>query len=534
MTLDITGFLGRFHPVILHLPIGFLLLSVIMDVYRRRRGEPWQGAVRAGLLLSALSAVLTALFGMFLSWESGYDAQALSWHKWTGIATAVLSVGLYLFYYQSWYPWLAGLTTTVLLLAGHLGGQLTHGNYFLTEKAPAWVRNITGTPEPEPEIQPLSAEAMYNAVAFDHLIQPILKKKCFSCHNPDKAKGDLLLHNRASIEKGGKNGDLFVPGDAHKSLLYKRLLLPLDEKEHMPPKGKMQLTREEITLLEWWIDQGADFEKLIGDCEQPEEIQAILEAKTASKRPALPPIAALSDRKLKKLQSKGLKILPVAQGQPWLSADLSGSPASALKGLKPAAGHVVDLNLKGAGLENSDLRFLSSFTNLQRLSLQNCDISDESLAHLEDLPFLYSLNLVATKVTDAVLERLKTFPRLESVYLWQTQVSTAAAAQWQQANPAVVLNLGYETDSTFSAVKLRPPVLLANKDLFEDSLTVEIKMNFSGIKVYYTLDGSMPDSTALLYENPILLTNSTLLRAVTVKPGWLSSDPVERFFSKLK
>ena len=83
------------------------------------------------------------------------------------------------------------------------------------------------------------------AIVFDHVIKPILEAKCIGCHNPDKLKGKLILTDSASIHKGGKTGKLFVAGNPDKSLLIQRIHLPHENKKHMPPAGKTQLTPDE-------------------------------------------------------------------------------------------------------------------------------------------------------------------------------------------------------------------------------------------------------------------------------------------------
>ena len=85
-------FIGRFHPLVVHLPIGFLLLAAIFYYASRRTTfEPLRQAVGPTLFLGALSAILSVIFGLALANEGGYDDQALFWHKWLGIGVALIS-----------------------------------------------------------------------------------------------------------------------------------------------------------------------------------------------------------------------------------------------------------------------------------------------------------------------------------------------------------------------------------------------------------------------------------------------------------
>ena len=75
---------------------------------------------------------------------------------------------------------------------------------------------------------------------------------------------------------GGDDGKVVVPGDTAHSDLPRRIQLPLDEDDHMPPDGKPQLTADEIALLKWWIDAGAPEKKMLAELQPPAEILKIV------------------------------------------------------------------------------------------------------------------------------------------------------------------------------------------------------------------------------------------------------------------
>src|SRR5712664_1039093 len=56
-------------------------------------------------------------------------------------------------------------------------------------------------------------------VDFAKDIQPILERSCLKCHNPEKAKGKLLLDTREHALKGGEKGPDILPGESGKSSL---------------------------------------------------------------------------------------------------------------------------------------------------------------------------------------------------------------------------------------------------------------------------------------------------------------------------
>ena len=136
----------------------------------------------------------------------------------------------------------------VVVLTGHYGANLTHGENFLTEPFKRGKENNISTD---------------SLTVFDGAIKPVLEKKCVSCHNQQKKKGKLVLTTPDEIAKGGENGPLWIPGNADSSSLVKRIHLPETHDDHMPPSGKPQLTSNEIKLLEAFIKAGADTKILI-------------------------------------------------------------------------------------------------------------------------------------------------------------------------------------------------------------------------------------------------------------------------------
>ena len=90
---------GRMHPLLLHFPITVLMLYGIWVIVSPlpEMGSGLRHWADNALLLGAFTATLTATLGFLLSKEAGYDADALYWHKWTGVATAFVSFGWYAF-----------------------------------------------------------------------------------------------------------------------------------------------------------------------------------------------------------------------------------------------------------------------------------------------------------------------------------------------------------------------------------------------------------------------------------------------------
>ena len=222
-------FLGRFHPVLLHLPIGIFAGVVLLEVYvlvRNVSGMPEK--IHFLLNTTFYLTAVTSLLGIFLSWEGGYETDALDLHKWGGLATAAAILIL------DWSlenrnsekvptAYLAGLFVTVGLISvtGHLGGSLTHGSGFLTQFNPFSSEN---------ELEPISEDTP----VYISQIQPIFQDYCVQCHSPEKIKGELRLDTFEMIMAGGLNGPAIVPGDSEGSNLIHVI--------HLPPVSYTHLT----------------------------------------------------------------------------------------------------------------------------------------------------------------------------------------------------------------------------------------------------------------------------------------------------
>src|SRR3954464_10064941 len=87
-------------------------------------------------------------------------------------------------------------------------------------------------------------------VDFVRDVKPILQKSCFSCHGPEKQKGELRLDVRMLALKGGESGRAIVAGKSSESLLMK-LVRGEDDDRVMPAKGE-RLTPAEVDLIARW------------------------------------------------------------------------------------------------------------------------------------------------------------------------------------------------------------------------------------------------------------------------------------------
>lgn len=265
-------FLAPFHAVVLHFPIGFVTMVCVLELHRMWRPcEALKPVTALTLWLSLLSGIAAATLGILRATGGGYETHEVESHRWTGIAVVVatvLALVVQRFAYRNEarrvltlaYRSLLAITLALLVIAGHIGGNLTHGSKYLTENAPAFMRDfLDGKPDDEAGTAS-PAKLDEKQKFFAQHVQPILEKKCMNCHGKEKQKGDYRLDDPAVALKGGESGKAAIkPGDPLGSEFLRLILLPTDDDDVMPPKGKEAMTAEEVLTIIRWIQKGAPF-----------------------------------------------------------------------------------------------------------------------------------------------------------------------------------------------------------------------------------------------------------------------------------
>ncbi|RBQ06263.1 c-type cytochrome domain-containing protein [Pedobacter miscanthi] len=444
-------FFGRFHPVFVHLPIGILILACICILLSfKAKFAGLKPAIPLMLLFGALSAIISCFTGYFLANSGDYEGDLVSNHQWMGISVAILSVILSVIYKKVQSKAILGAFATLLAIlisvTGHLGGSLTHGSDYLTAPLKSGAAKDGSAIPPIPNVQ--------EAFVYQNAIQPLLKNRCYSCHGSEKQKGKLRLDQEAYILKGGENGPTLVKGKADESELIKRILLPLNDEDHMAPKEKPQLTTNEIALLKWWINNDADFKKKFKDLPQTAEIKPVLaglqkgenaEGEVKNSEIAAEEVSAADDKVLKKLAEAGIIVVPVAQNTNYLSANFVNAQSmdkDVLALLKSIDKQLLWLKLENSKVNDQALAAIKGCKNLSRLSLNNTAITDAGLAQLKDLDQLQSLSLVGTKVSFKGITELKKLKNLKFLYLYQTHISKTDLAAIKRLLPKTSLDTG--------------------------------------------------------------------------------------------
>jgi len=447
-------FLGRFHVLALHLPIGIVIAAVVLDWLARRpryaalaQASPflWAGA--------AITAVLTAALGYMHYAEGAFTGPSGEAHRLWGTVTAVAAL-------VAW--WLAarsrgaanparlaaGIAMLVLVsITGHYGGNLTHGTTFLGEYAPSFLRSLIGAAPSRP--RPTSVAA---ADPYLDVVQPLLEQRCGGCHNDDKREASFSVGSYDSTLAGGDTGLAVVPGNLEASALFYRVTLPEDDDEHMPAEGKTPPTPAQIEILRWWIGARAPRDTTVGALDVPAEIEPLLATELGLGGVASTPTesASTDPTLLADLAAAGLIARQVSQSDAHLvvSPSSPGTPlrAAALAALAAAAAQIVDLNLAATALDDSDLRTIGALPAATHLRLARNELTDDALEALASSPQLEQLNLYGNAgITDRGVDALAGLRALRQVFLWQTGVTNAGAARLRERRPELAVELGAGT-----------------------------------------------------------------------------------------
>jgi uncharacterized membrane protein len=307
---DVTLFLGRFHPLVVHLPIGVLVLAGLAEAatLRSKFRERIDPALGLALPVLVLVTVTAFVLGHFLGRSGGYAANALTLHRrleFLATVGACVSAALFARHAanvspgsRTAYRVSLGVTLAVLSVGAHFGGIVTHGDSYLTEYAPGPFKALLGGETKKPAAAPSGSAAAAKStepLVFADVVVPLLEKYCVECHGPKKQKGKLRVDSLDALMNGGEEGPALVGGSSAGSELVRRVKLPVDDDDRMPPEGKPGPTPEELAVIAFWIDRGASPSLRVRDTLAPSSGRKVLEAALA-KAPSVPGAAPSAAR----------------------------------------------------------------------------------------------------------------------------------------------------------------------------------------------------------------------------------------------
>ena len=442
---DVLIFFGRIHPLVVHFPIGFLMLAVLVEIATKwTKFKALKSYTQYLWALGAISTCFAILFGYFLSLSGDYNETTVFWHKWSGVALFLFSI---ICYYVSKKQITLPLKGNSILIAvilftvlytGHLGGNLTHGSTYLLEYAPNPIRSLAGMPKkivPRKKVTVLDSADIY----LD-LVSPIINNRCVSCHNNDKMKGKLDLSSFVNLMNGGENGDVIIPGNANTSDFYRRITLPQSHDDFMPSEGKRPLTDDEITLIGWWINTNALSSGYFTQLNPDENIINVvkkhlgLDKNNILNKKVKPPKKEIIDA----LSNQGFILNKLMKDNYYLEANFSLSEkkitANSLETLLQLKDQIIWLNLNHSNITDTNLEKIGQLENLIKLNLSRTKISDKGIIHLSNLKNLESLNLYKTNVSDSLGVVIPKLTHLKRLYLTDSKANSDIVRLLQKEN----------------------------------------------------------------------------------------------------
>jgi hypothetical protein len=469
---DSTLFLGRFHSLAVHLPIGFLVLAAILYVFSRiTSNESLLKPLPLILLFGALGAIASVVLGWFLSEEGGYPESTIFWHQWLGISVAVFSSVSWLWIKgvfdkkkiteSDWVSnqdqsvlghkrslgWILAVLVLLISITGHLGGNLTHGEDYLFAYAPEALQSLVLDEENGKKAGFEFPSEPDSVLLFGHVINQVLNQKCGSCHNEETKKGGFLITTHEGLLEGGENGEVLQSGSPMSSELFKRISMDPSSRKFMPTKGA-PMSYSETMLLKFWIEEGMPLDMKVTDDRIPEELKLILQNEfelITERKPIYEKeqVEPLSPELLLELQKNGFRVRTLSEENNFLEVVATDSMSSdKINSLLKIKDQITWLDLSNSGLKDEWLLPLAQFEKLTRLNLNSNPVSDSSLSNLKELPYLESILLHSTQVSDEGVKQLAELKNIQRIYVWNTEVTEEIVDSIQKENPKLQIDLG--------------------------------------------------------------------------------------------
>lgn len=521
--------LGKMHPLFLHFPIVIGIFICLYFILDKKNGLD-EKIMHATLVANAFLSSIVCILGLFLSKQDNYDEGLIYLHQWGGIAMAMIGWGL-IYIEQKNNRFKTNYIIRVefsiaylllILLFTHKGAQLTHGT------------NILNFPKIEnlDTAQIKKSLTDSNTTVYNRVIAPILQQKCVSCHGKDKMKGDLLLNSPTNILKGGKGGPILTFDKQKESILLERIHLDIAQKKHMPPNGKLQLTPDEISILKRWIKAGSDFKIKLQNLAKTDTLFLLANNYKPADNVERKVLTNLPD--LKEFNSNYCSVNYLFNNTTQVEVHFFQRDfynRADLKKLIKIQDQIVNLNMQGMPLTMEDIKIISGFKNVENLNLNYTGLHLKTMGPIKFLKNLKSLAICAIQFNNSDLKKFLIGSPLQQVHIWSSEIGKESLESLAAGYPKIKWTIGDNLKNEL--LKINTPTIEQDSSIITNFLDVKIKHLLHGITIRYTTNGVEPDSiTSPIYKNTLRLTRNTNLKIKVFKPGWISSDLVQRNFYK--
>ena len=443
--MDLDLFFGRFHSLIVHLPVGFIFLIIFFELYYGfLKKELNNKLVTLSWFFCFVSSLFSSISGYLLSSRGHYIDENLFVHKIFGF----ILVGVSLLSWLGRTPFIkfklsfrnkSILNFGVLILlsiTGHLGGNLTHGSKYLTEFLPIQIKNSVA-------INQNIEKNIDSIYIYKDLVSPIFESKCVSCHNSEIKRGELDMSSLVSLIKGGNSGKIVDKTNPRQSELFKRITLAQDNIKFMPSDGEPTSYYEKNLIL-WWIKNLSESDQLIKPSDVSDEMKYVFnhlyaldfEQKTWDKRLKLQKLEDFKETDLSNFEIKFISNQQKYISVKYLKENISDSD---FEDLKEISDHIVYFDIYNGQIDDSMIKNLLNFKNLVKLNLKDNSITDDDVKLISGLENLEVLNLIGTSITEKSFNAFEAFKNLKRIYLWKSGIKNDEIKSFNQNQNRITL-----------------------------------------------------------------------------------------------
>lgn len=467
--MDWNLFIGRFHPLIVHLPIGVFILGYLFEVLFKLGYHNIVNSRKIIVVtysIGLLAGIIAAFTGWLLSFSDDYGIEPLNDHKYLGIIT--LLVMLFVIIYQvkaslDKAKLKLGFSTVAIVLTaltGHLGGNLTHGPSYLVEYGPNFLKSKNSAEyRAINEINPDSLQI------YGHILKPLFENKCMECHNTENSKGGLSLEGYSDLFKEADHAQPIIPRNPNTSELFTRVSLPTNHEKAMPPRG-VGFGYTEIQILKYWIENGADSLATFNSDAISKELIALLNRDYGLDLTPIPyyekvKVDSMDEDSLNQLRNSGFRVNYLGETNFLLDVVFTNDTINAgqIELLNKVSEHVTVLKLKNCNLTDEIVSGIVPMEHLTRLDVSNNRLSDTIVSFLTKNEHLESVNLSHTNLTAEGLRNLLTATGKLRVYVRNTKITPEDLSNLTQTYPNA------DIVSEFSFEKVEPAKSVFRQEL---------------------------------------------------------------------
>ena len=454
-------FIGRFHSLLVHLPIGIFLLGYVFEILFQlgfRKFISSRSIIIFIYAIGLLAGIFASVTGWLLSFSEDYGIDALNDHKLLGIATLV--VMLLVIIYQIKTPeaksklkfTVSTLAIILTGLTGHFGGNLTHGPNYLLEYGP----NNFSTYQ-DVNLERLKTITPDSVRIYGDILYPIIENNCVACHNSENYKGGLILENYTNLFKEAAHAVPVIPKKPYNSEFFSRVNLPANDEKAMPPRGS-GFNYTDIEILKYWIENGADSLTTFNSDLMSDELILLLNRDYGLDYKSKPyyekvKVDSIDNEILNQLRRNEFRAQYLSKTNFLLDVSFKGDSINKeqVESLNRVASHITFLDLSDSGLSEHLMEIFTEMPHLNKVNFSKNQLDTNMVSFLKKHKNLESINLNNTVLTSTSLNNLLEQSSVKRVYVLDTKITEDELLTLKQAFENTDIISGFKFEKIIEA-----------------------------------------------------------------------------------